>query len=164
MNMHPARKLLDWLPEVDFAILSHGFQRHGRDYAFIVQDCLGGSPGEHEVVFTHCVRVDYQTRVHESLWNKSWDDLFLDHEVWKANGEPEGFVWGTNWSNAYPGLKIVEDSSIATEWSERIGKAFHEVTIETERFFIRVIFHDVRHRKLSDDVRVISAVTIPMSR
>jgi hypothetical protein len=71
-------------------------------------------------------------------------------------------VWGTNWSNAYPGLTIVEDSAIAASWSERIGKAFYEVTLETDRFFIRLVFNDIRYRKVSESTETIAAVTIPL--
>jgi hypothetical protein len=160
--MNPARKLLEWLPELDFALFGHGFQKHGRDYVWHIQDCLGGNPGEHEIVFTHCVQADCQTRVQDTVWPKSWDDVFLNYEMWKGAGEPEGYVWGTNWSNAYPGLTIVENSDMAIGWTKRIGKPFYEITLETDRFFIRLIFHDIRYRKLSESTETISAVTIPL--
>jgi hypothetical protein len=160
-TMNPARKLLHWLPELDFALFRHGYMDHGRDYAWRVQDCLGSNPGEHEIIFTHCVQADCETRVLDEIWLKSWDDVFLDFNNWKRAGEPEGYVWGTNWSNAYPGLIIVEDSPTAAAWSRRIGKPFFEVTLETDRIFLRLVFHDVRHRKLSDSTGTISAVTIP---
>jgi hypothetical protein len=79
-NMHPARKLLDWLPELDFALLRHGFQAHGRDYLWHIQDCLGTDPGEHEIVFTHCVQADCQTRVRDDVWleavSEPWRHFF----------------------------------------------------------------------------------------
>jgi hypothetical protein len=118
--MHPARKLLDWLPELDFALLWHGYHKHGRDYLLYIQDCLGANPGELEIVFTHCVQADCHTRVLDKVWPNSLDDVFLDFEKWKAAGEPEGYVWGTNWSNAYPGLTIVENSAIAAMWTDDI--------------------------------------------
>lgn len=160
--MHPAHKLLNWLPEIDFALLGHRFQAHGRDYLWHFQDCLGASPGEHEIVFTHCVQANCQTRVLDKIWLESWDDVFLDYEKWQVAGEPAGYVWGTNWSNAYPGLTIVENSETAATWTERIGKPFYEITLETDRFFIRLIFHEILYRKLSDSTETISAVTIPL--
>jgi hypothetical protein len=160
--MHPAHKLLDWLPEFDFALLGHGFRAYGRDYCWHIQDCLGADPGEHEIVFTHCVQADCQTRVRDDVWPSSWDDTFVDYEGWQAAGEREGYVWGTNWSNAYPGLTIVEDSALAAHWTERIGKPFYEITLATDRFFIRLVFHDIRHRKISTSTGTISAVTIPL--
>ncbi len=113
-------------------------------------------------MFTHCVQADCQTRVSDEAWVKSWDDVFLNYEKWEAAGEPDGYVWGTNWSNAYPGLTIVEHSEIAAAWTERIGKPFYELKMETDRFFIRVIFHDIQYRKLSESTETISAVTIPL--
>ena len=159
--MHPGRRLLDWLPEVDFALFAHGFQNHGRDYYWHIQDCLGSDPGEHEIVFTHCVQADCRTRVLDSIWPESWDDVFTDYEKWKVAGEPGGYVWGTNWSNAYPGLTLVEDSGAARSWSERIGKPFYEVMLETDRFLISLIFHAIQHRKLSESTGTISATIIP---
>jgi hypothetical protein len=160
--MHPAHKLLGWLPKLDFALFGHGFLEHGRDYRWHIQDCLGAVPGEHEIVFTHCVQADCRTRVGDSTWRESWDDGFLDYETWQAAGEPEGYVWGTNWSIAYPGLNIVEDSVIAATWTERIGKPFYEVNLETDRFFILLVFHDIQYRKLSESTATISSVTIPL--
>jgi hypothetical protein len=161
-DMHPALKLLDWLTGVDFALLGHGFQQHGRDYFWHIQDCLGPDPGEHEIVFTHCVQADYETRVGDGFWHKSWDDVYLDYEKWTAAGEPDEYVWGTNWTNACPGLKIVGDSPIAIDWSKRIGKPFYEITLETDRFFLRLLFHDIRFRKLSESTEPISSTIMPM--
>lgn len=78
--MHPGRRLLNWLPGYDFALLAHGFLKCGRDYYWHIQDCLGSDPGEHEIVFSHCVQVDCQTRVLDDVWLKSWDDVFTDYE------------------------------------------------------------------------------------
>ena len=52
--------LLKWLHPVDFAVLGHGWAKHGRDYGVQVQDMLGADPGTHELSFTHCVRLDYR--------------------------------------------------------------------------------------------------------
>jgi hypothetical protein len=65
--MHPLDELLKWLPALDFAVLSHGFHRHGRDYIVFVEDCIGSDRGQHEITFTHCVRMDYQTRVADDI-------------------------------------------------------------------------------------------------
>src|SRR3954449_12756887 len=99
--MHPMDKLLEWLPALDFAVLGHGLAPYGRDYIWIIQDCIGSDPGTHEVTFTHCVKFDYETRVRDDVWPRSWTDEFIDYEGWQKAGEPDGYVWGTNWSNAY---------------------------------------------------------------
>jgi len=126
----------------------------------LIEDCVGGDPGRHELIFTHCVALDYETRVRDDVWPRSWSDEFTDYARWEAAGSPKGYVWGSNWSNAYPGLSIIEDSSLAQKWSDRIGHSFFEITLETDRFFLRIIFHDLRHRKVSDDTRIISQVII----
>ena len=149
---------------MDFAVLEHRFLPHARDYSVIIQDCLGADPGEHQLVFTHCVRADYETRVGDAIFAKSWDDVFCDFKAWKAGGEPDGFVWGVNWSNAYPGISVIEPSLLADEWSRRIGKSFYEIVLETNTFWLRLIFHAIRHQKLSANTTTISAVTIPVSQ
>lgn len=160
--MHPCQELLTWLPQFDFAVFSHGFAPHGRDYFIHIQDCLGADPGEHLLEFTHVVQLDYETRVGDEGWKSSWNDVFLTYDGWTAAGEPEGYIWGANWSNAWPGLTIVEPSSIANEWSRRLAKDFFEVALETDRFLLRIVFHSIRHRKLSNETRTIAAVIIPL--
>jgi hypothetical protein len=160
--MHPINHLLPWLGNLDFAVLEHGFLPHGRDYRIVVETCLHSDPGQYELVLTHCVRLDYETRVRDDVWPGSWTAEFLDYEKWQEAGEPEGYVWGTNWSNAYPGLTLVEESPLAKEWTDRIGREFFEWTLETDRFFMRIVFHDVRYQKLSDDTGTISQIIMPL--
>lgn len=64
---------------------------------------LGSDPGAHELTFTHCVRLEYETRVRDDVWSRSWSDEFVDYQAWLDAGEPDGYVWGTDWSSAYPG-------------------------------------------------------------
>src|SRR5271156_3210139 len=117
--MNPLDELLKWLPEMDFAVLEHRFAEHGRDYHLVVEDCLGSNPGQHEIVFTHCVEAECTTRVGDESWLKSWDDEFPDSNRWTAAGEQPGYVWGTNGSAADPGPRAVLDSARAAEWSRR---------------------------------------------
>jgi len=159
---HPFDKMLKWLPELDFAVLAHGWAKHGRDYIIVVENSLGGDPGQHEITLTHCVRVEYETRVRDEVFQRSWSDEFTDYKRWQDAGEPDGYVWGTNWSNAYPGLVIVRNSEVADEWSARLNKAMHEITLETDRFFMRLVFHSVQSRKLNDCTATISKVMIPL--
>lgn len=161
-SLHPLRSLWTWLSEMDFAVLGHGFTPDGRDYYLHVQDCLGSDPGEHLLQFTHVVRADLETRVCDDVWKRSWDDVFLSYEGWLSAGEPDGYVWGTNWSNAYPGISAVEDSDLAKEWSARLNKPFFEAILETDGFWLRLIFHSISSRKTSDDTKVISSVTMPV--
>ncbi len=162
--MHPLHDILRWFPAMDFAVLAHGFAPHGRDYFVHVQDCLGRDPGEHRFEFTHIVHLNYETRVLDAVWPSSWEDVFLDYEEWQRSGEPGGYVWGTNWSNAYSGIEVVEPSELADSWARRLGKTFYEVTLETDRFHIRMIFHSIRHKKISGDTKVIASVIVPMPK
>lgn len=154
--------LLQWLHPVDFAVLGHGWAKHGRDYAVLVQDMLGSDPGTHELVFTHCVRLDYETRVRDDVWPISWSDEFLNYQGWLDAGEPDGYVWGTDWSNAYPGLTTPDRSQLAEDWAKRLGREMSEVGLETDRFALRLVFHSVRWRKINEDTETIAQVHIPL--
>jgi hypothetical protein len=124
MAENPIRKATqEWLPEIDFGVLSHGFAPHGRDYVLVLQ----ASAGTYEVTLTHVVESHYETRVHDEVWPMSWDDRLTDYAVWEAEGKPDGYVWGTNWSLAYPGLEAPADDPKAAQWSQRLGKPMHSV-------------------------------------
>src|SRR5438046_996991 len=97
-SIHPVTALLKEMRGYDFAVLAHRFLPHGRDYGFVVEKCVDADPGRFELVFTHCVCLDYQTKVRDDFWAESWSDEFTDYKKWQAAGEPEGVVWGTNWS------------------------------------------------------------------
>jgi len=160
--MHPLAELFNWLPQVDFAVLAHRYANHGRDYVVTIEDCIGANPGQHELTFTHCVEAHCETRVGDSVWPKSWSDEFIDFRTWQGAKEPEGYVWGTNWSNAYPGIRAVDASDLAAEWSGRLGKPMFEATLETDRFFLRLIFHSLQVRRLNDRTDTISQVHTPL--
>ena len=150
---------LDWLPELDFGVMSHGFAPHGRDYVFIIEI---GRRGTFELILTHVVEMHYETRVRDDVWPRSWDDVLTDYAAWEAAGEPDGYVWGTNWSLAYPGLFVAEDDATVADWSERLGRQMYAMGVETDRFKISLIFHDVQHRKLSDEAATVGRVLIPI--
>ena len=160
--MHPLEELLQSLPEVDFAVLEHRFANHGRDYIVFIEDCLTSNKGQHEIVFTHCVRADCETRDADKVWPNSWSDEFTDYGKWVSAKEPDGYVWGTNWSLAYPGIRAIRDSAQAAEWSRRLGKPVFETTLETDRFFLRLIFHSIRSRKIDDRFDTVCHVVHPI--
>ena|ERR1700678_944102 len=162
--MHPLDELLKWLPAIDFAVLDHRFAAHGRDYLILIEDCLGSNKGQHEITFTHCVRADYETRVRDDVWPKSWGDEFTNYEKWVNAKEPGGYVWGVNWSSASPGIHAISESLLAAEWSRRLGKEMFEISLETELFFLRLIFHSIHWRKISDKTDAISQVTVPLPK
>ena len=158
-----AEKIRANLPACDFAVLGHGFTPYTRDYLVTVQ--LGGTgpnPGTHECLFTHCVFASAETRVRDDVWPSSWTDEFIDYDKWQSAGQPSGYVWGSQFSLAYPGLDYQSSSEVAAKWSMRLGKQMHEITIETEAYFLRLVFHDVRFRQLSNDASAINQVVNPL--
>jgi hypothetical protein len=162
MAINPlADHLARWLPAVDVAVLGHGFAAHGRDYSFVLQDAVGPEPGTFELIFTHVVQLNYETRVRDDGWRDSWDDRFTDYARWEAAGEPDGYVWGTNWSMADPGFEAPDIAPAARDWSRRLGKAMHQMSLETNQFRIELVFHEVRVRRISDDTSTVSQVIIP---
>ena len=161
--MHPVDNLLSWLPPFDFAVLDHGFEPHGRDYFLVVQDTLGGDPGTHRLVFTHVVHLDYETGVSDDAWRRSLGDELTDYGAWQEAGEPDGYVWGTNWTNAYPGVSVLRSSELADDWGRRLGLEMFEMGLETDRFKLCLVFHSIRHTKLGDDIGTIGKVIVPRS-
>jgi hypothetical protein len=142
-----------WLPEIDFGVMAHGFAPHGRDYVLTLQ-----AAGTYVVTLTHVVEMHYETRVADSVWPISWDDVLTDYAAWEASGAPDGYVWGNNWSLAYPGLDAPDFDPVAEKWAARIGRAMYAASIETDRFKLSIIFHAARAEKLSDDGSVVSKV------
>ncbi|MBA3812340.1 MAG: hypothetical protein H0X27_11990 [Caulobacteraceae bacterium] len=160
MAENPLRgEMREWLPEFDFGVMSHGFAPHGRDYVFILQ-----AAGTYELTLTHVVELNYQTRVRDDVWPISWNDTLIDYSRWEAEGSPDGYVWGTNWSLADPGLDAPNDDRVASKWSERLGLPMYAMSVETDRFRLSMVFHEARSTKLSDDASVVSRVLNPLSR
>ena len=73
----------EWLPEIDFGVMHHGFAPHGRDYVLILQ-----AGGTYELILTHVVELQYETRVQDQVWPKSWDDRLTDYAARAAAGNP----------------------------------------------------------------------------
>jgi hypothetical protein len=164
MDDNPLSKLLNGeLSEYDFGVTEHGFAPHGRDYRFMIQDSLCIDPGTYELTFTHVVDLKYKTRVGDKFWSISWGDEFTDYARWQASGEPEGYVFGTNWTLAYPGISIVPDNAEAQDWSSRLQRQMYSASLETDRFCISLVFGGLRHQKVSDEVGIMRQVLIPLS-
>jgi hypothetical protein len=160
-------KLAEYGGFVDVGILSHSFAPHMRDYDVVFEALWGkekwaDARGTYRLRFSHCPEVTTRTAVPDSGWRQAWSDIFIDHSQWVAAGEPEGFVWGACWSTAYPGLSYIDDSPRARQWSDRLGKPMYEISIATEAFELRVVFHDFTVTKLNDTVRVLDKVMFPL--
>jgi hypothetical protein len=146
----------------DAAILGHGWSTYMRDYMILVEPISQKARGRFLLRFTHCPEASSRTTVADETWHSSWPDHFIDYSSWQDAGEPEGFVWGVNYSVGYPGPKLVGRSPAAAEWSKRFGKPMREFTLETEAFHLRLVFHSLVVEKVSDEVSVIDKIFIPL--
>ena len=148
---------------MDFGVMGHGFLPHGRDYSVLVESSMGNAPGRYDLLFTHVVELIYQTAVSDEVWTRSWGEELLDYQAWLDAGEPDGYVWGTCWSLAYPGIRAVEPSAKAKKWSTKLAQPMYEAEIETDRFRVNLVFHSVRCTKVNDETSTVSSVVIPLS-
>jgi len=163
LTVHPLSILFEHgLPELDIGVMSHGFTEHGRDYFFVIEDCIGVSPGTYRLTFTHVVELEYGTAISPATWSTSWSDEFTDYARWEAAGEPEGYVFGTNWSLAYPGFTIIEDHPNVSLWTEKLQHPMFAASLASDRFKMTFIFHGAHMVKLSDAVSTVSRVIYPL--
>ena len=161
--MHPLSRLLDdLLPEMDVGVVSHGFAPHGRDYVLLIQNSFPVRPGTYRVTFTHAVEVAVSTALDDNAWQHSWSDDFIDYERWKAVGTPDGYVFGVNWSLAYPGFEAIKDDPSALSWSEKLKRDMYAATVETDLFKLKLIFHDAHIDRVSDDASIVAQVITPL--
>lgn len=152
---------------LDVGVLHHGFAPHMRDYDLVFEALWGkkeggDAKGTYRLRFTHCPEATTTTAVRDSAWRQAWSDVFIDEAQWDAAGAPEGFCWWARWSTAQPGLKYIDDSPHAKDWSERLGKPMHEISMTTEAFQVRIVFHDFTVTKLDDEVQVVDKTMFPL--
>ncbi|MGF1631677.1 MAG: hypothetical protein ACFCUT_19550 [Kiloniellaceae bacterium] len=152
----------DWLAGCDFAVMGHGFAKHGRDYVLVIEDIIGRDRGTHRLIFTHVVSLKYETAQSDESWRQSWDDRFIDYEAYLEAGEPEGYPWYYNYSGAWPGLKAPDSTPGSLRWSEKLGHPMFEMSLETDRFRLAMIFHNLRTEKLSEETPTVSRSVIPL--
>jgi hypothetical protein len=147
---------------LDSAVVSHGFTDYLRDYDVVIDVPAALPPevpigettgsyieGRYRYRFTHCPEAHIVSAVGHDVWRRSWDEVFTDYEAWEAAGNPEGFVWGVKWADAYPGLSYCVDGALAAAWTDRVGHEMHEVAIETNAFTLRLVCHDLRIDQLA---------------
>ena len=125
----------------DHALVHHAFTPYTRDYEVIVYvtaDPVTGIPPVHlRYLFTHCVEADVRSELPVETWRASLDERLIDH----ATGQDlDGFVWGVNWQELYPGMTVVSPSSRTQRWADGVGIDFHEVRIETNSQLITLVF------------------------
>ena len=146
----------------DVAILRHGFTNYARDYQFYIAayQWIGDLEGSYVLTFSHCYDLTYKTLVPDDVLKESWDDLFIDYKTWKKNNEPNGMVWGINWSLAFPGFKEVVNSDKAMDWSKRLDKPMKEVKLETTSFEISLTYENWKLEKISNEASTIRQVSL----
>lgn len=147
----------------DVAIIRHGFTDYVRDYQFYIEaDWIDDLAGSYTLTFTHCYELTYKTLVTDDSLKESWDDLYTDFKTWEKNNEPEGIVWGTNWSLAYPGFEEIVNSEKAQNWSKRLDKKMKEVRLQANSFEISLIYENWRLEKINPDASTIKQVLLPI--
>jgi hypothetical protein len=145
----------------DNALLSHGYKPYMRDYELIVEVHVGpAEQGTYSYLFRYCVEAQIHTALTDKNYRESLDDRLIEYESGK---DLDGFVWGVNWSNLYPGWTLQSPSERAAKWTERIGIPFHEIQIGGNAHDMTLIFADLRVIKLSDRIDPgISSTFIPL--
>jgi len=146
----------------DSVIITHGYARHLRDYDVVIEVPAALPPevpvgdssgsyikGEYRYRFSHCPEAHVRSSVDDEGWRCSWDDVFIDYRAWEAAGKPAGLVWGINHADAYPGLSYIANSELAASWAELFGHEMHEVAVETNRFVLRLVCHDLQVEQLA---------------
>lgn len=147
---------------IDSAILSHGFMPYNRDYYFHLET-LWREPlaGQYLLVFKHCYEMNYEIITGSETILGSWDDCFIDINEYNKAGEPEGYVWGANWTSAYPGFSNVENSPKANVWTQKLKKTMSEVQVEADVMKMNLIYHEWTLKKLNNETGLISKVLFP---
>ena len=126
----------------DNAIVSHGFTPYMRDYRIVAELFHGGHLGLHTYLFRGCVEAHYESSLPEGAF--LMDDVLLDLERAQTEEDaPDGFIWGTNHADAYPGWAYVAGSERAAAWARKTGLPMHEVVIETNVYKLSLVFNNL---------------------
>ena len=152
-DMLTVRELLERESFFDAAILRHGFVDYMRDYQLIVS-ARNGPPytDVHRYLFVGCVEAVYQSAIApEHLPRSLPDDLVYSGPDYPDKDDPDGFIWGVRYANAYPGLSYIADGKRAAYWRDRLSRPMHDVFLETEAYTLLLVFADVRYEFLGSD-------------
>jgi hypothetical protein len=148
---------------IDTAILRHAYAANKRDYCFHIEALWKENyAGQYLVSFHHCYEMIFNVITGKETILQSWDDCFVDYEKWEKAGNPEGYVWGSNFMLAYPGFSLVKDSEMAKKWTGLLGKEMKELKVEAEIFEIRLVFYNWEISKLNNEVGLISKLIHPL--
>lgn len=159
------KELLEREDFFDAAILRHGFTDYMRDYEIIV-GARNGPPNTdvHKYQFIGCVEAQYQTLLRSDTFSKSLpDDFVYSGPDYPDKDDPDGFIWGVRFAEAYPGLMYLDDGERAAYWFSVMGRKMHEVTLETNAFHLRLVFADVRYAFLGHEPEVSVSQDLPLA-
>jgi len=147
----------------DAAIVRHGFTDYMRDYEVIVA-ARNGPPNTdiHKYQFIGCVESHYQTKLERGLAQSLADEFVYSGTDYPDKKEPDGFIWGVRFAEAYPGMEYLETGDRAEYWSRLLGRTMHEVSIETNVYLLRRVFADVRYAFLGNEPEVVLPRDMPL--
>jgi hypothetical protein len=148
----------------DAAIMRHGFTDYMRDYEIIVA-ARNGPPNTdvHKYQFIGCVEAHYQTKLKGAFAQSLSDEFVYAGPDYPDKGEPDGFIWGVRFAEAYPGMEYLETSARAEYWSGLMGRTMHEITVETNVYLLRIVFADVRYAFVGNEPDVVLPKDMPLS-
>lgn len=139
----------------DAAVLRHGFTDYMRDYEILVGARYGlPNTDIHRYQFIGCVESHYETKLGKIFEQSISDEFVYSGPDYPEKPDPDGFIWGVRFADAYPGLKYVEDGKRAEYWSQKTGRKMHEILLETNAYFLRLVFADIRYSFLGHEPEV----------
>ncbi|MGA4994964.1 hypothetical protein [Nonomuraea bangladeshensis] len=143
-------KLQQALDDVfDQALLRHGFTNYMRDYQLVIHATAdprsGIAAATLRYLFRHCVQATCTTTVSADTWRASLDDRLTTYET---GVDLDGYVWGVNRQDLYPGATLITDSPTARNWAAAVGIDFHEVRIQANAHDLTLIFSDLQIEEL----------------
>lgn len=146
----------------DIAILRHGFADYNRDYEFIIE--IGGqiNAGQFLLVFKNVYELTYKTTLPYKVIRQSLHDDFTNYQKWQDNGEKEGFVWEVNYSLAYPGFTIKDNSDNAIKWTKELGINMYEIILDTNTYKIEFLSSAFELKKINDKHDLADQIFLPI--
>ncbi len=107
---------------------------------------------------------NYTTRVRSETFVQSLSDEYVyAGPDYPEKDDPDGFIWGVRYSVAYPGLKYIDNGERSQYWSKKLGQKMHEITLETEAFFLRLVFANIRYASLGNEPEVVVKKDYPIN-
>ena len=98
----------------DQALVYHAFTPYMHDYEAVVYATAdprtGIAPAYLRYLFRYCVEVSVSSTVAVDTWRRSLDERLIRYDT---GAELDGYVWGVDWQELYPGMSAVSPSARA---------------------------------------------------